>query len=115
MFPAANILHNNDPPFPHIIFISPSDNLFFSNDPPRREEDVRERLQEAVDRLLDYPPPLLKKIIGDERFQTGTVTIVEGLQCRELNKQLFFKLLDLIVLELFPELGEAGLTNDGGD
>lgn len=46
--------------------------------------------------------------IGDQRFREGTGMIIEGLQCRELNKQLFFKLLDIILLELFPELGEGG-------
>ncbi len=44
---------------------------------------------------------------------------MEALQCRELNKQLFFKLLDIIVLELFPELGEGEegeeLAGEGGE
>lgn len=39
--------------------------------------------------------------------------LVEGLQCRELNKQLFFKLLDIVLLELFPELGEEGEASPG--
>lgn len=82
-----------------------TDNLFSSTDPPRREEDILERLQQTLDRLLHYPNPLLLKAIGNDRFMAGTATIVEGLQCRELNKQLFFKLLDIILLELFPELG----------
>lgn len=54
------------------------------------------------------------KAIGQDRFFRGTATIVEGLQCRELNKQLFFKLLDIILLELFPELGEDGGREEGG-
>ncbi len=67
-----------------------------------------------MDRLFHYPNSLLVKAIGQDRFITGTATIVEGLQCRELNKQLFFKLLDIILLELFPELGEEGGEESGG-
>ena len=84
----------------------PPDNLFFSTDAPRQEEEIRKRFQQTFSRLLHYPHPLLVAAIGKQRFLEGTAMIVEGLQCRELNKQLFFKLLDIILLELFPELGE---------
>ena len=92
------------------------DNVFFSNDPPRSEEQIRERLLETVERLFHYPNPLVMAAIGEQRFRQGTGTIVEGLQCRELNKQLFFKLLDIIRLVLFPELGEeeGGREQGGG-
>lgn len=83
-----------------------TDNLFFSTAAPRYEEDIRERFQQTFDHLLHYPHPLVVKAIGEQRFLEGTAMIVEGLQCRELNKQLFFKLLDIVLLELFPELGE---------
>ena len=92
----------------------PPDNLFFSTDAPRQEEEIRERFQQTFSRLLHYPHPLLVAAIGKQRFLEGTAMIVEGLQCRELNKQLFFKLLDIILLELFPELGEGVLEEGEG-
>lgn len=92
--------------------LSLPDNLFFNKDPPRRDEEIRQRLQQTVERLMDYPHPLLVRAVGEDRYGVGTATIVEGLQCRELNKQLFFKLLDIILLELFPELGEEELHGD---
>lgn len=59
--------------------------------------------------MFQYPNPFITRtVIGEERFQMGTAMVIEGLQCRELNKQLFFKLLDIILLELFPELGKEG-------
>ena len=83
------------------------DNLFYSEDPPRTEEEIRQRLQETVERLFNYPSPWVLRVVGEERFQQGTASILEALQCRELNKQLFFKLLDIILLQLFPELAEG--------
>lgn len=94
-------------------FYGCTDNLFFSTAAPRCEEDIRERFQQTFDRLLHYPHPLIVKAIGEQRFLEGTAMIVEGLQCRELNKHLFFKLLDIILLELFPELGEGEGTGEG--
>lgn len=83
-----------------------SENVFDSKAPPRTEAEMRDRLKETFERLQEYPNPLIRKIIGEQRFIEGTAVIMEGLQCRELNKQLFFQLLDIILLELFPELGE---------
>lgn len=86
-------------------FLPSPDNLFFSTDAPPQEEEIRERFQQTFARLFHYPHPLIVAAIGKQRFLEGTAMIVEGLQCRELNKHLFFKLLDIILLELFPELG----------
>lgn len=72
----------------------------------RTEKQIQERLLETLNQLITYPNPLFVKIVGEQRYCDGTGTMVELLQCGELNKQLFFKLLDVILLELFPELGE---------
>ena len=56
--------------------------------------------------MIHYPRPVVVKAIGEQRYNEGTALIIEGLQCQELNKQLFFNLLDVILLELFPELDE---------
>ena len=64
---------------------------------------MRERLEATVERLMHYSP-LLSAAVGGDRYSEGTALLIESLQCRELNKLLFFKLLDIILLELFPEL-----------
>ena len=56
--------------------------------------------------MIGYPRPIVVSAIGQQRYREGTALIIEGLQCRELNKQLFFNLLDVILVELFPELVE---------
>ena len=73
-----------------------------------QEEDVLKRFQQTFERLLNYPHPVLVGAIGEKRYQQGTTTIIEGLQCRELNKLLLFQLFDIVLLELFPELKEQG-------
>ena len=65
-----------------------------------------ERVRETLERLLNYPNPVIIKVIGEERYRQGTALIIEGLQCMTLNKVLFFKFFDIILLELFPELKE---------
>ena len=57
--------------------------------------------------MIGYPRPIIVSAIGQQRYNKGTALIIEGLQCRELNKQLFFNLLDVILVELFPELVES--------
>lgn len=66
------------------------------------------RFQQTLELLLTYPHPFLMWAIGHGRYQQGTALIIEGLQCRELNKLLLFKLFDIVLLELFPELNEQG-------
>lgn len=70
----------------------------------RNEDDISERRRTTYSHLASYPHPVVMAAIGEKRFRDGTARIIEGLQCRELNKQLFFKLLDIFILELFPEL-----------
>ena len=70
----------------------------------RTDAEVGQKLDDTLNRLFTYPNPLVVQAIGEERYKEGTARIVEGLQCRELNKQIFFQLLDIIILELFPEL-----------
>ena len=70
----------------------------------RTEEQIEKRMEETLQRLFTYPNPLFVNIVGEQRYRDGTSMIFEGLQCKELNKLLFFKLLDIILLELFPEL-----------
>lgn len=78
--------------------------LSLSSSLPRTEDELKELLQVTLNHLIQYPRPLVVSAIGEQRYAKGTAYIVEGLQCRELNKQLFFNLLDIILIELFPEL-----------
>ncbi len=78
--------------------------IFFPEGKKRTEEDIMKRVHETLERLANYPNPVVVNVIGKERYCQGTALIVEGLQCMTLNKVLFFKFFDVILLELFPEL-----------
>ena len=43
-------------------------------------------------------------MIGRERFYQNTELLIDGVQDSELNKQLLFSMLDVVLWELFPEL-----------
>ena len=73
--------------------------------------EIREQLDKTLHHLFNYPRPLVVSAIGYSRYVEGTALIIEGLQCRELNKQLFFNLLDIILVELFPEIVQQDQQN----
>ena len=87
------------------------DTLFFDTDPPRTEEDRRERKNEAHKQLKDYIPTVFVKAIGAQRHETGTDDVFMALQYPKLNKQLSYMLLDECLKELFPELLSASSGN----
>ena len=70
----------------------------------RTNEDKAKRKKLALDTVLNRPPNFIIKLIGEENFYANTSLLLEGLQNQTLNKQLLFCMLDIAVLELFPEL-----------
>ena len=67
----------------------------------------------ALDLILACPPNLALALIGHERFHCNTSLLVEGLQSHTLNKQMLFTMLDMVVMEIFPEFrSETTPTND---
>ena len=88
-------------------------------------EGSRDLSWRALGQLLSYPPELLVTALGQDRYRGGVVSLCECLQCHTLNKQvcpspsfspslplpslwqLLYSLLDVILLELFPELNNT--------
>lgn len=80
------------------------DVLFHDTDPPRTDEQKRERLEQTIQDCLDFFPQPVVSAIGAENHERGTKLIVNALQQPKLNKQLSYVLLDIVITELFPEL-----------
>ncbi|XP_072947693.1 uncharacterized protein [Epargyreus clarus] len=62
--------------------------------------------EQARKQLLNSIPPSATIIVGPG-LPTAVLTAFEVVQCPQLNKQLVYNLLDLCVLELFPELRDT--------
>ncbi|XP_065846389.1 sorting nexin-14-like isoform X2 [Oscarella lobularis] len=80
------------------------DLLFYDDDPPRTTKQQKERADQALDDLLGFPPGIFASLVGRQKYEHRTKLVFEALQYPELNKQLFFVLLDVVMAELFPEL-----------
>ncbi|CAH1273161.1 SNX14 [Branchiostoma lanceolatum] len=90
------------------------DVLFFDNDPPRTDEDKRVRGEETLKEMKAFLPKLFVMVIGAEKQHIGTKIIFDALQKPKLNKQLGFVLLDLAILEFFPEIQDLSDTQQTG-
>ncbi|XP_077366075.1 sorting nexin-14-like isoform X2 [Festucalex cinctus] len=62
------------------------------------------RAKQTFEEMLRYLPDVVGKCIGEEAKREGVRRLFEGLQQPLLNKQMSYVLLDIAVLELFPEL-----------
>jgi hypothetical protein len=101
--------HGGDVMCLNIIFLA--DNVFVrAHSPSESGGDSRELEWRALNQLLRYPPELLVRALGEGRHREGVLSLFQCLQCHTLNKQLLYTLLDIIVLELFPELNEEHST-----
>ncbi|XP_055616626.1 sorting nexin-25 [Toxorhynchites rutilus septentrionalis] len=70
-----------------------------------RSEDQQEMTAIAAKSLLlDNIPDLLCNIIGAQNARTGILKLFDVVQNPIYNKQLFYDLLEIIMLELFPEI-----------
>ncbi|XP_050083193.1 sorting nexin-25 [Anopheles aquasalis] len=73
--------------------------------PAERTDDQREMTANAARSLLqDNIPDLLCSLIGAQNARQGTIKLFEALQNPLYNKQLFYDLLETLMLELFPEI-----------
>ncbi|XP_035894541.1 sorting nexin-25 [Anopheles stephensi] len=80
-----------------------------------RTEDEREMIMNAARSLLqDNIPELLCSLIGAQNARQGALKLFEVLQNPLYNKQLFYDLLETLMLELFPEIRQLKPTAAGG-
>lgn len=80
------------------------DILFFSEKLPTSDEQKQLNRNKALEAAKEFFPEWLSKFIGKDKFNAGTDLLFGILQNPRLNKQLSYRLLDLVVLEVFPEL-----------
>ncbi|XP_033860184.1 sorting nexin-14 isoform X4 [Acipenser ruthenus] len=82
------------------------DAVFCENSEPRSCEDKQKRAKKTFEEMMNYIPDFIVKCIGEEAKYEGVRLLFDGLQQPVLNKQLTYVLLDIAVLELFPELNK---------
>ncbi|CAB1334946.1 unnamed protein product [Coregonus sp. 'balchen'] len=82
------------------------DAVFCENSEPRSLADKQKRAKKTFEEMRKYIPEFLGKCIGEEARYEGVRLLFDGLQQPVLNKQLTYVLLDLALLELFPELNK---------
>ncbi|KAM9571807.1 sorting nexin-14-like isoform 5-T5 [Salvelinus alpinus] len=82
------------------------DAVFCENSEPRSLANKQKRAKKTFEEMMKYIPEFLGKCIGEEARYEGVRLLFDGLQQPVLNKQLTYVLLDLALLELFPELNK---------
>ena len=68
------------------------------------EADKLRRKEQALENFQNYLRPFVQFLFGREKFEVGTQFIFDCLQDPKINKQLAYVLIDLVAVELFPEL-----------
>ncbi|KAK7112643.1 sorting nexin-14-like isoform X2 [Littorina saxatilis] len=88
------------------------DTLFFDTDPPRTDEQKKQRYEEALNGFIAFIPSAVASVAGSRKAVEGSKFLLDVFQKPKLNKQLSYVLLDVLVTELFPELkGEPSPLN----
>ncbi|XP_055528004.1 sorting nexin-25 [Wyeomyia smithii] len=70
----------------------------------RTEDQEEMTMNAAKSLLLDNIPDLLCNIIGAQNARAGIMKLFDNVQNPIYNKQLFYDLLEILMLELFPEI-----------
>ncbi|KAH8419710.1 hypothetical protein KR009_001371 [Drosophila setifemur] len=82
---------------------------------PARSEDMREMTSTAAKALLtDHIPEVLCNLVGAQAAKRGVLKVFEALQNPAYNKQLFYELLEILMIEFFPEIRQLRVTNANG-
>uniref|UniRef100_A0A8C6M225 Sorting nexin 14 n=1 Tax=Nothobranchius furzeri TaxID=105023 RepID=A0A8C6M225_NOTFU len=84
------------------------DSVFRESSEQRSAEDKLVRAKQTFEGMKNYLPDFVVKLIGEESVNEGVQLLFDGLQQPLLNKQLSYVLLDIAVLQLFPELNKQG-------
>uniref|UniRef100_A0ABI7X1X2 Sorting nexin 25 n=1 Tax=Felis catus TaxID=9685 RepID=A0ABI7X1X2_FELCA len=70
----------------------------------RSEEQSQETKQRAQQKLLENIPDTLQSLVGQQNARHGIIKIFNALQETRANKHLLFVLMELLLIELCPEL-----------
>ncbi|XP_025108729.1 sorting nexin-14-like isoform X2 [Pomacea canaliculata] len=82
------------------------DVLFFDTDPPRTDEQKKQRYEEALNGVIEFIPGFVSTVVGSKKVVVGSKFLLDVFQKPKLNKQLSYVILDIFITELFPELVE---------
>ncbi|GKY90805.1 hypothetical protein MPSEU_000053300 [Mayamaea pseudoterrestris] len=91
------------------------DGEFFSKAAPSSPEELRDQSRQAMDALHSSFPEQIRSVLGKELTRDGLNMLHEMLQNRLVVKSIFYILMDMLWLDVFPELGdvvECGLSID---
>ncbi|XP_060102448.1 sorting nexin-25 isoform X2 [Heteronotia binoei] len=75
-----------------------------SSTKPRSEEQGQETKQKAQQKLLENIPDTLQSLVGQQNARHGVIKVFNALQETKANKHLLYVLLELLLIELCPEL-----------
>ncbi|XP_037666626.1 sorting nexin-25-like [Choloepus didactylus] len=70
----------------------------------RSEEQSQETKHRARQKLLENIPDVLQSLVGQQNARHGIIKIFNALQEARANKHLLFVLMELLLLELCPEV-----------
>lgn len=72
---------------------------------PERTDDLKEMTAHAAKSLIiDNIPDILNNLVGAQNAKNGSIKIFEILQNETYNKQLIYDLLEVALVEIFPEI-----------
>nr|XP_033799397.1 sorting nexin-25 isoform X3 [Geotrypetes seraphini] len=72
--------------------------------PSRTEKQHQETKQKAKQKLLENIPDALQSLFGQQNARHGIIKIFNALQEKRANKHLLYVLMELLLIELCPEL-----------
>ncbi|XP_069872487.1 sorting nexin-25 isoform X1 [Dipodomys merriami] len=70
----------------------------------RSDAGSQETKQKAQQKLLENIPDTLQSLVGQQNARHGIIKIFKALQERRANKHLLYVLMELLLIELCPEL-----------
>uniref|UniRef100_A0A2K6G7H6 Sorting nexin 25 n=1 Tax=Propithecus coquereli TaxID=379532 RepID=A0A2K6G7H6_PROCO len=70
----------------------------------RSKEQCQETKQRAQQKLLENIPDMLQSLVGQQNARHGIIKIFNALQETRANKHLLYVLMELLLIELCPEL-----------
>lgn len=72
---------------------------------PERTDDMKEMTAIAARSLIiDNIPDILCSLVGQQNAKNGSIKLFEVLQNEKYNKQLIYDLLEVLLVEVFPEI-----------
>jgi iron-sulfur cluster repair protein YtfE (RIC family) len=62
----------------------------------RTSEQMQERYRETLQELINFPPHIVARVLGEDNYREGMATILQALQHPELNQHVCLSLSGLL-------------------